>query len=296
VFGGGALAPLLARTTPVLPAVATSSGPSIAVPQAKTVRVGAKTFTEQYVLAALMESRLAAQGIAVERRDSLGSTVVFDALTKSEIDVYVDYSGTLWANAMKRDDVAPAWRVLAELSGWLAKTHGVRSLGALGFENAYVLAMRRDRAEALSIRSIDDLAPKAPELEIGSDYEFFQRPEWRRLREVYDLSFRAKVSFDSTFMYEALESRRVDVITAFSSDGRISAYDLVVLDDPRHAFPPYDALLLLSPRVASDARVVGALSPLVGAMSVERMRQANLMVDRDQDKKTPAEAAQWLWR
>jgi osmoprotectant transport system permease protein len=116
------------------------------------------------------------------------------------------------------------------------------------------------------------------------------------LREVYDLSFRAKVSFDSTFMYEAVESRRVDVITAFSSDGRISAYDLVVLDDPRHAFPPYDALLLLSPRVASDARVVGALSPLVGAMSVERMRQANLMVDRDQDKKTPAEAAQWLWR
>lgn len=294
VFGAGALAPRFARATPV--ALAVPAGPEPALPQAKLVRVGAKTFTEQYILAALIESQLAAAGVTVSRSDSLGSTVAFDALTKSEIDVYVDYSGTLWANAMKRSDVAPAWRVLAELSGWLAETHGVRYLGALGFENAYALAMRRDRSEELSIRSVEDLAGKAPELELGSDYEFFQRPEWRRLRESYGLGFRAEVSFDSTFMYEALESGRVDVITAFSSDGRIEAHDLVLLDDPRRAFPPYDAVLLLSPRVASDARVIRALSPLVGAIPVERMRQANLMVDRDHDKKSPAEAARWLWQ
>lgn len=293
VFAGGALAPRLSRAAPVATPAAPPDGPAAAASR-KPVRVGAKTFTEQYILAALIESRLSARGIAVERSDSLGSTVAFDALTKSEIDVYVDYSGTLWANGMRRSDVAPPWRVLAELSGWLAKTHGVRNLGALGFENAYALAMRRDRAEALSIRSIDDLAKRARELEIGSDYEFFQRPEWRRLRDVYGLSFRARVSLDSTFMYQAVKSGRVDVITAFSSDGRISAFDLVVLDDPRRAFPPYDALLLLSPRVASDARVIEALSPLVGAVPVERMRHANLLVDRDRDAQTPAQAAAWL--
>ena len=291
VFGGGALAPSFARATPVARAVGDAPA---AVEAPDVVRVGAKTFTEQYILAALIESQLQKRGLAVERRDSLGSTVAFDALTKSQIDVYVDYSGTLWANAMKQSEPAPAWRVLAELSGWLSKTHGVRNLGALGFENAYALAMRRDRATALSIRTIDDLAKRAPELSIGSDYEFFQRPEWRRLREVYGLAFREKVSFDSTFMYEAVASRRVDVITAFSSDGRISAYDLVVLDDTRRAFPPYDALVLLSPRVASDPRVVAALEPLLGAIPVERMRQANLMVDREKEKQTPAQAAAWL--
>ncbi|MCC6900028.1 MAG: hypothetical protein IT377_13700 [Polyangiaceae bacterium] len=83
-------------------------------------------------------------------------------------------------------------------------------------------------------------------------------------------------------------------ITAFSSDGRISAFDLVVLDDPRRAFPPYEAVLLLSPRVASDVRVVEAVSPLVGSIPVEQMRRANLLVDRDRDQQPPAQAAPWL--
>ncbi|MBK7580615.1 MAG: hypothetical protein IPI67_10465 [Myxococcales bacterium] len=195
---------------------------------------------------------------------------------------------------MKRDDVQPAWRVADELGGFLAKQHGVRALGSLGFENAYALSMRRDRAAALGIRSIEDLATRAGSLELGSDYEFFQRPEWRRLRETYGLAFKHTVSFDSTFMYEAVKAGRVDVITAFSSDGRIASYDLTLLTDPRHAFPPYDAVLLLSPRVANDERVVRALQPLVRAIDVEDMRRANLLVDRETDKQTPAQAASWL--
>ena len=70
--------------------------------------------------------------------------------------------------------------------------------------------------------------------------------------------------------------------------------DLVTLADPRRALPSYDALLLVAPRRADDARFTGALRPLIGAIPVARMRQANLMVDRDADKRTPAEAARWL--
>lgn len=134
----------------------------------------------------------------------------------------------------------------------------------------------------------------APALELDSDYEFFERPEWRRLRDTYQLRFRAKTSFDSTFMYEAVEEGRVDVITAFSSDGRIAAYDLITLSNPKGAFPPYDALLLLSPRVASNARVVAALTPLIDSIPVAAMRQANLLVDRNEHKKNPAQAAELL--
>jgi osmoprotectant transport system permease protein len=85
-----------------------------------------------------------------------------------------------------------------------------------------------------------------------------------------------------------------DVISAFSSDGRIAADDLVVLSDPRQAIPPYDAVILLSPKRAADAKFVAALRPLIGAIPVEAMRKANLSVDRDQDKQTPAQAAQAL--
>lgn len=303
VFLGGAFAPDIASSSILRRATGGDVGsfgarhearPSSAAHPLGPIVVGAKTFSEQYILSSLIAARLSAAGLEVQRAESLGSTIAFDALKKNEIDVYVDYSGTLWENALKRSDPAPPWRVLVELSGYLAEAHGIRNLGPLGFENAYALAMRRDRAESSQIRTIADLGRHAPEFELGSDYEFFQRREWPRLRDVYDLSFKDTVSFDSAFMYQAVREGRVDVITAFSSDGRIAAFDLVVLEDPLRAFPPYDAILLLSPRVAADGRVVSALAPLIDAIPVELMRSANLMVDREEDKRTPFEAAAWL--
>ncbi|MEZ4221877.1 MAG: glycine betaine ABC transporter substrate-binding protein [Polyangiaceae bacterium] len=295
VLAGGGLAPRVSARRSQAVAPADRSKDATSEPTgSREIRVGSKTFTEQYILAAAIEKRLTTAGLRVKRVESLGSTIAFDALRKNEIDVYVDYSGTLWANGMKRSGSAPAWRVLAEVSAWLATTHGIRSLGSLGFENAYALAMRRDRAEQLGVTSIRDLARQANHLSLGSDYEFFERPEWRQLRDGYGLTFEKRVSFDSTFMYEAVAQGEVDVITAFSSDGRIAAYDLVVLEDPARAFPPYDAMLLLAPGVAKDASVVEALQPLVGSIDVRLMRRSNLMVDREQDKRTPSQAADLL--
>jgi osmoprotectant transport system permease protein len=295
LFGGSPILPhvLAPAATVASKSEAKSAAPAPAREDTAFV-IGSKTFTEQYILADLIESRLRAANLPVSRADSLGSSIAFDALVQGQIDVYVDYSGTLWANAMKRTDTLPAWQVSALLAAWLFEKHGIRALGNLGFENAYALAMRRDRAEAIGVKTIGDLAPHAPKFRFGGDYEFLERPEWTRLKETYGLSFRELVSFDSTFMYEAVNSGEVEVIAAFSSDGRIAAYDLVVLEDTAPAFPPYDAVLLLSKRAANDSSVVRALEPLIGAIPVDRMRRANLMVDRERDKKTPKEAASWL--
>jgi len=97
-------------------------------------------------------------------------------------------------------------------------------------------------------------------------------------------------------MYRALAGGDVDAISAFSSDGRIAANRLVVLSDPKDAIPPYDAVVLISPRRAGDARLRRALEPLIGRIPVEAMRAANYSVDRDQGKLTPAEAAKGLER
>lgn len=263
-----------------------TSGPTASVTR---LRIGGKTFTEQYILVELLRARLEQVGVAADVAQSLGSTVVFDALVNGDVDVYVDYSGTLWTSAMKRGAGVPRWRVLAELEGWLASVHGVRSLGALGFENAYALAVRRETAQRLGLRTLADLAAH-PELAIGGDYEFFGRPEWESLRRAYGLRFAREASFDPALLYEALTRGEVDVISAFSSDGRIAAYDLVVLDDPAAALPPYDAMLLVGRRAASDTRVACALADV--RIDVDRMRRANAMVDRD--GKVPREAAAWL--
>jgi osmoprotectant transport system permease protein len=254
--------------------------------------IGAKPFSEQYVLAALIEQRLAASGLSVQRRDGLGSSVIFNALSSGDIDAYVDYSGTIWANRMGRIDAPPRDVVLGEAARWLNATYRIRMLGPLGFENAYALAMPRARAEKLGIRTITDLAAHAPQLSIAGDYEFFERPEWKAIREAYGLRFREHRTMQSDFMYQAAAAGEVDVISAYTSDGRIAQFDLVVLNDPQHALPPYDAILLLAPKRAHDEALLAALKPLIGAIPVELMRAANLRASNGD--MSADDAARWL--
>jgi osmoprotectant transport system permease protein len=221
----------------------------------------------------------------------LGSGVIFNALASNDIDAYVEYSGTIWANNMGRTDAPPRQAVLSEVGRWLNKTHHIRLLGPLGFENAYALAVPRALAQKLGLHTIADLSAHGAELTIAGDYEFFERPEWKALVADYGLHFRAQRTMQSDFMYRAAQGGEVDIVAAYSSDGRIAQYDLAVLDDPKQALPPYDAILLLSPKRAHDESVIAALRPLVGAIPVALMREANL---RAGNGDSAAQAAQWL--
>lgn len=259
----------------------------------RRVVVGAKNFSEQFILARLIGARLGAAGYAVEYREGLGSAVAFGAVAGGDVDVYVDYAGTIWTGQMRRTDVPERGAMLRGIADWTRRTHGVRMAGALGFENAYAFAMREGDAARLGVRDLADLAAH-PELQLGSDLEFLERPEWAAVRRAYGLRFASATPYSPTFMYRALASGRVDVISAFSSDGRIAADGLRVLADPRRAVPGYDAILLVAPGRAEDARFLRALEPLAGAVPVEAMRAANYRVDREDGKETPEQAARWL--
>lgn len=256
--------------------------------------VGTKSFDEQYILGALLQRRLEHAGFTTTRRDGLGSTVIFDALASGDIDVYVDYSGTIWSDDMKRRDLPPRKQPLVEMAQWLKRTRGISYVGPLGFENAYAFAMRRDEAQRLHIESLADLAAYAPQMKIGGDFEIFSRPEWRSVERAYGLKFAIERQYQSNFMYRALTSGDVDVISAFSSDGRIAQYGLKLLTDPKGALPPYDAVLLVSPGRSRDVAFLNALRPLIGSISLATMQHANLEVDRDVDKRSPEEVAREL--
>jgi osmoprotectant transport system permease protein len=257
------------------------------------ITVGAKTFTEQYILSRIVAGRIErATGLSTKAMDSLGSSVAFDALRTDQIDVYVDYSGTLWTSILKRTEM-PASRaeMLRETKQALQAEHGVVLAAVLGFENTYVLAMRRADADRLNIHRISDLAAHAPKLVIGSDYELFQRPEWRAIEQAYGASFRDLRSMDPSLMYDAVKSGGVDVIGAFSTDGRIVSFDLRALQDDRGAIPPYDAVVLVSPRLAREhPQVVEALRGLDGAIDADRMRRLNGEVD--EQKQSPGAVAE----
>ena len=273
--------------------VAATLVPSMARSQSSYV-IGAKTFAEQYVLSALIAQRLRAAGHSASSREGLGSNVIFDALASDDIDVYVDYSGTLWSNQFHHSDIKPRKELLDELKATLARQN-ITLLGELGFENAYALVMPRKRADALGIHSIADLASHAPVMSMAADYEFFSRPEWAGLQKAYGLSFRTQRQMQPDFMYAAAASGEVDVIAGYTSDGLIAKYDLVVLDDPQHAIPPYDAMVLLAPRRANDQALRAALAPLLGKIDIAAMREANLRAAGGDGASSPDAVARWLW-
>ena len=259
---------------------------------ARTITVGSKGFTEQYILSDYLQAELEAKGADVAAKPNMGSTILFDALESGEIDVCIDYSGTIWSAIMKRETMTGRWEMLFEIANYLKVNYGILTIGPMGFENAYCLAMRKDKAEALGIRTIADLAERGGDLTIGGDPEVFGRLEWERVKDAYGLQGVRTRGMDSTFMYDAVRDEQVDVITAYSTDGRIAAYDLLVLKDPKQGFPPYDAILLVSPKAVDVPGLIEALRPLANSISDQRMREANRLVDLE--KKETSTAADWL--
>ncbi len=257
----------------------------------RSVVIGSKSFTEQYILAEVLGQWVEARtDQRAEGLQSLGTTVLFDALVTGDVDIYVDYSGTVWAEFMGREDLPGRAAVLAGVTEWLEGEQGLHVVGNLGFQNTYALGMRRARAEELGVRTISDLARVAPRLEIGGDYVFFDRAEWDAIESEYGLHFRAERTMDPALMYEAVGAGQVDVISAYSTDGRIASMDLVLLEDDRAVIPPYDAIVLTSARLAREAPdVLTALGSLANTIDEARMQQMNFEVD--DAGKTPAEVA-----
>ncbi len=250
-------------------------------PAGESIVIASKSFAEQRILAQVLEAACEAQGLYARTLDGLGTNVAFDALRLNEISAYVDYSGTLWTEMMKRETNPGREEILNRVTQWLREEHGIVSLGALGFENAYALAMRKEQAAQLGVTSIAELSVKAPQLVIAGDLDFFDRRDWFSVRDTYNLEFQRQVSMDAALMYEAIREGQVDVISAYTTDARIREYNLALLKDPSGGLPPYDAMLLLSPQAAENPEVVAALQTLVGAIDNATMLEANSRVSLD---------------
>lgn len=261
--------------------------------QSTPIIIGAKTFTEQYILTDLLRRQLENAGADVETRTNLGSTILFDALANNTVDVYIDYTGTIWATIMGRQDVVDRTVMFIEMAQYLADNHGIVTLGRLGFENAYGFAMRRDRASQLNIASLADITAQRQDLVVGGDPEFFGRKEWQDVVQLYQLENIKTRSMDSTFMYGAVRDGHVDLIGAYTTDGRIAAYDLVLLKDPKRSLPPYDAVILLSPEASSNTALTETLKVLINTIPDQLMRRANKMVELE--KQLPKNAGAFLY-
>ena len=229
--------------------------------------------------------------------------IQFKGLIHSDIDCIVNYSGNIWTLVMKEErDRQTRPRRSSELRSTFRTRHGVVCLGGLGFENAYALAMPRSDKRPPELQAVHTVAELAEILRrskrpmrIGGDMQFFERPEWRRVKEVYRLKdewFRT-VPMDPTRMYDAVVDGQVDVIVAYSSDGRIPEYQLEILQDPDSAFPQYYALLLVSRRGARNS-TTGRQPPATGRQDLAGRHAGGQPPGRREEAAPPQAAAELL--
>ena len=251
--------------------------------------VASKPFGESYLLAEMFAQLLEARGIPVTRRPGLGSTeIVFGALRTGSVDVYPEYTGT-GLLAVLHDTLPPAVlaearRVYAHVDSAFQARWGVRWLPPLGFQNTFAVAVRAEAARQYGLRTLSDLAREGPQLTAGFTPDFIERPDGLPgLVRAYGAGIRPPTvrPLLAALKYQALAGGSVDVIDGFSTDGLLERYRLVVLEDDRHFFPPYEAAALLGPRAAARDDVVAALTLLSGRLGEETMRTLNRRVEVD---------------
>jgi len=257
-------------------------GPFAAAEQKKLI-VGGKNFTEGFIISEIFAQLIEEKaGIGVERKFGLGGTFIcFEALKKGEIDLYPEYTGTALSALMKHQTVEEPGKVHSVVNEYFGR-RGLIMLEPLGFNNTYTLTMPEKKARKLGIRTISDLVPHAPGLRFYCTHEFIERPDGLKgMSAMYGLRFKSVNGMDPGLTYLAARQGRADVIDGFSTDGRIPAFHLVILEDDRHFFPPYQGC----PFVREDAlkrfpELRRVLNGLAGKISGEDMQKMNYGVDQ----------------
>lgn len=263
------------------------SAPMQALAQQPTLVIGGKNFTEQHIMAHMVAELLKANGFAVEVKAGLGSgDVIFNALRRGDIDMYVEYSGTAWTGFLKEEltvGVDPDLLYQQTAAG-LKERFGIETLPekTIGFSNTYVFVVSKETAERYGLSKVSDLIPVANRMTLGGTLAFMgDRPDGIRGAErVYGFKFRRNRGMDHALLFQALQLRQVDAIVAFSTDGQIAAMDLVMLEDDRGVFPPYHAGVLVREEVLErHPEIRTILSRLEGLIDEATMARLNYEVD-----------------
>jgi osmoprotectant transport system substrate-binding protein len=250
----------------------------------RAITVGSKNFTEQLVLGEIFKQLLEHYcRVPVDGRFYLAGTYICQqALLAGRIDVYPEYTGTAFAAVLKEHAYGDAAQVYADVKQQYRLRFDLDVLPALGFNNSFAMVMRGADARRMGVTTLSQFAPYAPKMRLGVGYEFLERQDgYQGLARTYDLKFAdAPRVMDLGLLYRALESRSVDIVAGSNTDGLIAALDLIVLEDDRHYFPPYDAVPIARPAFLSGfpgARE--AFDRLAGSLSADAMRKMNYAVD-----------------
>ena len=265
--------------------------------RAQTIVVGGKAFTEQQIMTAMTVAALKAKGFTPDRKAGMGSAAVRAALENGQVDVYWEYTGTGLTVFNKINDkfasAEEAYKKIKEVDG----AKGIVWLNMSSVNNTYAFAMNRDDAQKRGIATMSDYAKavkSGARLTFASNAEFYARPDglpgWQTAYG-FELDRDNVKRMDTGLTYTALKERQVDSAVVFATDGRIPAFNFVVLKDDKHYAPPYNLTPVVRKEVLDkNPKVADALNAISAKLNDETMAKLNASVDVD--KKTPEEVAE----
>ncbi len=261
--------------------------------------VGSKDFTENLILAEIVSQMLEKKGITVEREFELGGTLAHRTVLTGKLDVYPEYSGTSYAVILKKKPITDARKVYEEVKSEYAQKFDLVLSEPLGFTNDYAILVTQATAKSKNLKTISDLAAaQTKDWRIGLDQDFMSREDgYPGLKKAYDFEFEKQPrEMELALTYRALEAGELDLIVGYSTDGLISALNLVQLEDDRKYFPPYEAILVVRRSVLEkSAELRAVFAQLAGSISTAEMRKLNYEVDGK--KRQPKDVArEWVAR
>lgn len=255
------------------------------------LRIGSKEACESVIIGNMMADLIEAKtDLKVERKLALGGTMIaFQALDSGEIDLYPEYTGTAYATILG-NSIQPGItkeEVYDLVKAQLKERHDVDILENFGFNNTYVLAVSRETAEKYNLKTVSDLKNVNGTLRFGCSPEFAVRDDGLPgIEKTYGLKFKSIHNFSGTLMYTAINSGEVDVITAFSTDGLLQKYDLVLLEDDKNFFPPYFMLAFINgDTLKKYPELMEPMSMMYELLDDETMQSLNYkVVEEGQDR------------
>lgn len=246
--------------------------------------IASKAFTEQDILGELLAQHIeATTDLKVDLRPRLGGTFIcHKALLNGDIDGYVEYTGTSYNAILEQKVINEPKEVFRRVKEAYDQQFNVEVMEPLGFENTYAMIVRKEDAQKYNLQNLSDVSQNASKWRAGVEYEFMEREDgFPGLATAYNLNFaQTPRQMDKGLLYRAITQNLVDIIAGYSTDGQIARLGLVVLEDNKKYFPPYEATpVFRQDTLEKYPQLKTSISELSGKITAEEMRQLNYSVD-----------------
>ena len=262
-----------------------------------TIIIGSKNFTEQVILGELLAQHIENHTkLKVDRRFNLGGTfIAHEAVKAGKIAGYVEYTGTSFTTILKEKPISNPETVYKKVKEYYDQKLKLAVMNPLGFENTFAMIIRGEDAKKWQIKSLSETGKYTPQMKAGFGYEFLERADgYPGLSKTYNLKFANINQMELGLMYQALKEKQVDFIAANSTDGLIPVLNLVILEDDKKYFPPYQAIPIFNQEILQKyPELTDTINQLGGKVSTTAIQKMNYQVD-NQSQPVEKVVSEWL--